>query len=1122
MSVSEELLDAFDAAWLSALQACSDALVPNQDDFCLADSDPDVDRHNDSMAEIDHEYSVRFARLKNAADQDVANKNGRDPVPGNLKTNESLPDLPGYRFESVIRRGGNVVYRATQLSTGRVVAVKTVIPGGPGSALNVQRLQNEARILGSLNHPNIVTVFSLEEHQHAGFLVMEFVDGEDLAERVQRTSVSHHDAANIVLTAAHAIQAAHVAGVLHRDIKPSNILLDKDGTVRVTDFGLSRQSDSEEQMVRLTATAEVLGTPGYIAPEQAAGHARELSEAADVYGLGATLYHVLTRRPPFVGDQMLDVLQQVRNSDPPAPRLLEPRIPVDLETICLKCLEKNPDHRFRSADLLADDLKRFLANKPIQARPTSRPTKILRWCQRNKMQTLLTAMVTILLLTSIGLMTERAITNARDLQQTTQQNTALAKALEQSRAANDEVYDSRIRQALLEYNANQLANVHRVLDLASLHSQDAPAWEWAWINSLLDASEWQVNIAEENAEWVGALEFSPDGSQLAVGNYQPLFDDRRRGTPARVQILDANSGERIADLGETLSVTDLVYTSDGETLFVAESDLGLDVKRNEFYGPARIRRWNTESWREEPVVAEGYPFEFIHISDDERKLITQEAPDGRLESLLVFDLETKSRPAVFKKWKVSATSLGFNAVDEAGNERTLPTRNVSRTATRSPKKPSIQLQGKRLAIATTIGDESSHQTSVIVRSKPANLVVRTIALDFVESVALSPDERRLAIATNRGEIQIWDTENWQELFRLRGHTDRIRCLAFSPGGKRLASGDWVGNVRVWELTHPPDFQDTLAPFRGKAVDAFYLSDDLQMKAIVIGQPLQIASLGNQIEANEIDFPVIEKLLAPATRASFIDDGAVFVVPSLNDRVIEFRSTATGQLIRQLPAQQSRVSVVRTFGEAIALAAWPSAPVADRHDTTAGLRLFDAKGTLRFSADEPGSRIYRIAMSKDAQHLSAAIVRFQPDGTRTSFVRTWHIESAELIDEFAMPSWVLALEYSQSNTLFAIDFDNGDLVVRNPSAGTTILDKQGFAPQIQDLEFSPDGLRLAGTTRSNVTLWNVATSRQLLQLTLRNFEADYIFNPRVQFSRDGKLLMATQADGTVRSWGTVAD
>ena len=258
-----------------------------------------------------------------------------------------------------------VVYKARHLKLGRVVALKMILAGGHAGAADLARFKTEAEAVARLQHPNIVQIFEVGEHGGLPFLSLEFCGGGSLDKKLAGTPLPPKEAAALVETLARAVQAAHDKGVVHRDLKPANVLLTEDSTPKITDFGLAKKLDADAGQTR---TGAVMGTPSYMAPEQAGGKTAEMGPACDVYSLGAILYECLTGRPPFKAATTLETLQQVMADDPVPPRQLQPKTPRDLETVCLKCLEKQPGRRYGTAPELAEELRRFQAGEPVRAR----------------------------------------------------------------------------------------------------------------------------------------------------------------------------------------------------------------------------------------------------------------------------------------------------------------------------------------------------------------------------------------------------------------------------------------------------------------------------------------------------------------------------------------------------------------------------------------------------------------------------------------------------------------------------------------------------------------------------------------------------------------------------------
>ena len=291
-------------------------------------------------------------------------------------------------LEEIARGGMGVVFRARQVKLDRQVALKMILTGKLAGDSDVQRFYSEASSAAALEHPGVVPVYEVGEQNGQHFFSMGFIEGESLAAMIARNPLSPTRSANMLKKITEAMVYAHAEGVIHRDLKPANVLLDKRRNPHISDFGLAKKTTSGSQ---LTVTGQIIGTPSYMPPEQASGETNLIGPAADIYSLGAILYCCLTGRPPFQAANPMETLRQVVERDPVSPRQLNSQIDQDLDTICLKCLEKDPQRRYATAQDLVDELERFLNGEPIKARPISALDRSLRWCRRNPVVSTLTA-----------------------------------------------------------------------------------------------------------------------------------------------------------------------------------------------------------------------------------------------------------------------------------------------------------------------------------------------------------------------------------------------------------------------------------------------------------------------------------------------------------------------------------------------------------------------------------------------------------------------------------------------------------------------------------------------------------------------------------------------------------
>lgn len=364
----------------------------------------------------------------------------------------SFQRIGDYEIVEEIAHGGmGVVYRAVQLSLKREVAVKVMLAAEFANDAARKRFHREAESAAGLHHPNIVSIYDIGEEDGHPYFSMELIEGQNLADAGREKPFAARDAARLIKTLAEAVQYAHEHGVLHRDLKPSNVLLDASGEPHITDFGLARQMEAGAD---ITLTGQVLGTPSYMPPEQAEPKRGQSGAASDIYSVGAILYQLLTARPPFMAETLTQTLRLVAEGEPVSPRLLNPGVPRDLETICLKCLEKDPHCRYATAQELADELNRFLKSEPIRARPISPPARLERWCRRKPSLALaLGSVMALLLVLAIGSpIAIFRINRARKSAETAQHET------------QTQLYSALLEQARATVRSGELGHRVRTLD----------------------------------------------------------------------------------------------------------------------------------------------------------------------------------------------------------------------------------------------------------------------------------------------------------------------------------------------------------------------------------------------------------------------------------------------------------------------------------------------------------------------------------------------------------------------------------------------------------------------------------------------------------------------------------
>lgn len=395
-------------------------------------------------------------------------------------------------LEEIARGGMGVVFKARQINLNRIVALKMILAGQFAGDEDVQRFYTEAEAAAQLDHPGIVPIFEIGEHQGQHYFSMGYVEGESLAHKVSEGPLPPHEAAELVKKICDAMAYAHECGVIHRDLKPANVLMDRNGQPKVTDFGLAKKMEADSN---LTGTGQILGTPAYMPPEQASGKT-DVGPLADIYSIGAILYCLLTGRPPFQAANPMDTLLQVLDKEPLPPRQLNPSIPLDLQTICLKCLSKEATGRYRSSSDISDELQRFLNGEPIQARPVGKIETAWRWCRRNPLvSSLIATAATFLILGStvslyFAIQAGEEAENARVAQDAAERNAADAIAQKQA------VIDARNQQAANTASALASLAEARYREAQSLRTSQAVNRQGRALECIREAGGFREQIDE--------------------------------------------------------------------------------------------------------------------------------------------------------------------------------------------------------------------------------------------------------------------------------------------------------------------------------------------------------------------------------------------------------------------------------------------------------------------------------------------------------------------------------------------------------------------------------------------------------------------------------------------------
>jgi WD40 repeat protein/predicted Ser/Thr protein kinase len=962
-------------------------------------------------------------------------------------------------IEEIARGGMGVVYKATQKSLNRLVALKMILHGPFSSAEFVRRFQSEAEMIARLHHPNIVSIYEVGESDGQHYLSMEYIHGQNLAEVARDKPLDARRAAVYVQTIAQAIDYAHQAGVVHRDLKPSNLLLDVLDQPHITDFGLAKLAASDSN---LTVTGQMLGSPGYMAPERADGGAVRNEVAGDIYSLGAVLFHLLTTRPPFQGATLQEVFWQVQNAEPLSPRRLNPGVPPDLETICLKCLQKEPAKRYESAKELANDLARFLAGEPIHARPVSSVEQLWSWCRRHPRQTALSAALAVAVAAGLaGILWEwrQAEINARGEARERQNAQEYAQAMR----LNLYAADINLAARALERGDSGRAR----LALAALQpkpgEQDLRGFEWRYLKALSQGD--QLTTLTGHTWIVTCAAFSPDGHRLVTGSQD--------GT---AKLWDVVQHKLLHTFGNgTGAVWSCGFSPDGSLLVLAGT-----LRPLELWDVEKLTRVGT------------FPGQLAVLSKTASLMVTTESnpfywePAGKVTlwnyrtAEKLRELERPGRAlALSPDGATLATAGSANSVDlwEADSGkllRTLVTDNSVWSLAFSP-------DGGHLITA-------GWTSEALVWDLNSNLPPGKLSghVRNVWSATYSPDGSTVATTSSDQTIRLWDSATLQLRNILRGHGNEVWCGAFSPDGRLLATGGKDQTVRLWAAE--PLVQRQRVPHRSGSRPLF--SPDGKQMAVVAYSGTEWRPQLWDVEKGAL----VVNLPEPAA-IGFSPDGKYVIRLNEPGMALEFWS----------PNEQT-AKPVRLEGLKPTIAAFEKMGFSPAWETFFAI---DASGLIRVwhtsdgkllnSVSGPAPPLRSAALGPGGQFLAVTL-------ENENIARLYETQSARLTRLTGHRDFVSGLGFSPDGRMLATGSMDGTVKLWDVGTGAELATLAGHMEEATDVAFSPDGRTLASVGhREMLIFWHVQTRRELLSIEKPNA------GMFLQFSPDGRHL-AVSEDG----------
>jgi WD40 repeat protein len=1059
--------------------------------------------------------------------------------PANPAAPSSGPNIIGYEILRELGRGGmGVVYHARHIQLNRVVALKMILPGSSAGDKERARFRTEAEAVARLQHPNIVQIHEIGEHDGLPYLSLEYCGGGSLAAKLKGTPLPPREAAQLVETLARAMQVAHAQQIVHRDLKPANVLLTAEGTPKITDFGLAKKLDDGSGH---TLPGAILGTPSYMAPEQAGKERAAIGPAADVYALRAILYELLTGRPPFKAATPLDTVLQVVSDEPVSPSGLNSKLPRDLETICLKCLRKEPTKRYASALALAEDLRRYQAGEPIAARRAGISERIVKWVRRRPMVAALLAAVFVVTLAGVGgfawAFDQAAEARERELfldmetkakEQAEQREVAEKNLRVEAEIAHGKVaQQEKLTQAALYLHTIALAhrewknnNVRRMDELLESCPKGLRNWEWHYLKRLGDP---QLPTLSGHSGRVIGVAYSQNGKRLASA-----------GTDKSVKVWDlAKRQEAFTLKGHTRPIFCLAFSADGSRLASAAMDFFVAGAPN----PWEIKLWDLKT-REEVLALQGHKEYLGNIAF---------TSDGK-------HLAAAGYGGTLKVWE---TSTGKKTISQE----------KGRFGGSHPT--ALNADGKYWA--SNIGDslgsgrgEGMEVSEVLSGRAAFSLKMGSFPHWGVHGVALSADGNRLATNSNRDDsISIWDSASGRINFVFKGHNTSLAAMVFSPDGERLVAVGTDGVLKVWELQTG---QATISRGFSFIIDGLAFSPDGKQLALGCSdKTVRLCDLDKDPESHifsrsghghVIFSPDGKRLISMESRISMETKGWK---PQVD---LAIRDVATGQVDLAIPTGSDSIECISLSSDGARIATGVRADPFEMKPN-AEVNVWDTRtGMCLLTRKQQRGDVTAVAFSPDGKHLASAAnpayssgmpsevtiwdsetgnetlvmkgrpigvstLAFSPDGktivTGGEFipknsrkvmgeVKVWSTATGqELVNLNKVPGRVYQVAYSHDGKRLACACADGTVIVWDLKDSQKTLTLKGHSDLVSSISFSPDDSRLASASQDrSIRIWDTLTGQEVLAFTGHRRGMTWL-----AFSPDGKQLAANV--GGVRIW-----